>query len=69
MFCKRYSVLVDRHSIASSRYHHATCELISLAGQWKPARFAEAKQNCESCLDDCKRTAAAMRLHKANHGC
>ncbi len=69
MFCKRYSVLLDRHSIASYRYHHATCRLTFLAGQSKPARFAEAKQKCETCLNDCKRTSAAMRLHKANHGC
>ena len=69
MLCKRYSVLLDQHSIASTKYHEATSRLISLAGQSKPDRFAEAKQNCKSCLNDCKRTSAAIRVHKANHGC
>ncbi len=48
MLCERYSVLLDRHSIASTKYHQATCRLFSLAGQSKPDRFAEAKQNCEA---------------------
>lgn len=69
MFCKKYSFLLDRHSIASTKYHQATCRLISLAGQSKPVPFAEAKQNCEICLNDCKRTAAAVLNHKAAHGC
>ena len=69
MLCKRYSVLLDRHSVASTRYHQATSRLISLAGQSQPDRFAEAKQNCDACLNHCKQTAAAMRIHRANHRC
>lgn len=64
-----YSALLNDNAAASSRYHAATSELMSLAGQQNAARFNESKQNCEDCLDDCKRTAAAMRTHKAAHGC
>ena len=67
--CTTYSALLDRNAVATSRYHHATSELMSLAGQQNAAGFAEAKSNCESCLDECKRTAGAMRTHKAVHGC
>ena len=69
MFCKTYNALLDRYSIAASSYHEATSKLMSLAGQSKTARFAEAKHNCETCLNDCKSTSAAMRVHKAAHGC
>ena len=67
--CKTYSALLDCHSMASGKYHEATSELVSLAGQRKYALFAEAKRNCEICLRDCNRTAAAMRAHKAAHRC
>lgn len=67
--CIKYSALLDWNATASSRYHDATCELVSLAGQQNAARFSEAKRNCESCLDECKRTTAAMRVHRAAHGC
>lgn len=67
--CVRYSALLDSNAAASSRYHEATCELVSLAGRRNAAAFAEAKRNCERCLDECKCTAAAMRTHKAAHGC
>lgn len=67
--CETYGALLDRNAVASAKYHEATSELVSLAGQEKAARFPEAKRNCETCLDECKRTAAAMRAHKAAHGC
>ena len=67
--CITYNALLDRNAIASSKYHEATSELVSLAGHQKAESFAEAKRNCEACLDDCKRTAAAIRAHKAVHGC
>lgn len=68
-FCKTYGVLLDRNVVASSRYHDATSELMSLAGTQKATEFAEAKRNCETCLDDCKRTVTAMRAHRTAHGC
>ena len=67
--CHIYSALLDRNAVASSKYHEATSELMLLAGQQNAARFAESKQNCKDSLDDCKRTAAATRAHKAAHGC
>lgn len=67
--CIAYSALLDRNAAASTRYHEATSELVSIAGLQKHADFREAKRNCEICLDDCKRTTAAMRAHKAAHGC
>ena len=67
--CIKYSALLDRNATASTRYHEATSELLSLAGQRNAAGFAEAKRHCVCCLDECKRTAAAMRAHKAAHGC
>ena len=67
--CKTYSTLLDRHSAALTIYCKAVSELTLLAGKQKAVRFAEAKQDCETCLDDCQRTAAAMRTHKAAHGC
>ena len=67
--CHTYSALLDRNAVASSKYHKATSELMSLAGQQNAARFAESRQNCEDCLDVCKLTAAAMRAHKAAHRC
>ena len=67
--CKTYGALLDRNALASANYHKATSELVSLAGQEEAAGFAGAKLNCETCLDECKRTAAAIRAHKAAHGC
>lgn len=67
--CIRYSALLDRNVTASSRYQDATSKLLSLAGQQNAAGFAEAKRNCEACLDECIRTTAAMRAHKAAHRC
>ena len=67
--CHTYSVLLDRNVVASAKYHQATSELVSLAGQEKAPGFAEAKHNCETCLDECKRTAAALRTHKTAHRC
>ena len=67
--CQTYGALLDRNVVASARYHQATSELVSLAGHQKAAGFAEAKRNCETCLDECTRTAAAMRAHRAAHGC
>lgn len=67
--CRTYGALLDLNAVASSKYHEAISELVSLAGQQKAAGFAEAKRNCEIGLDDCKRTIAAMRAHKAAHGC
>ena len=69
MFCKTYNFLVDRHSVASTKYYEATTELVFLAGKQKQVRFADAKRNCETCLTNCKRTAEAMHAHKALHGC
>ena len=67
--CERYGALLDRNVIASTKYYEATSELVSLSGQLNAEGFAEAKRNCEACLDECKRTAAAMRAHKIAHGC
>ena len=67
--CHTYNALLHCHAAASARYHDATTELVSLAGHGDDARFVEAKQNCEICLEDCKRTVAAMRAHKAAHRC
>ena len=67
--CQTYGALLDRNVTASAKYHEATSELMSLAGTQKTAEFAEAKRNCEACLDDCKSTATAVRAHKAAHGC
>jgi len=67
--CVIYSALLDRHSVASSKYFKAFSELMFLAGKQNRARFGEAKRNCEICLRTCKRTAAAMRTHKAAHRC
>lgn len=67
--CVAYSALLERNCVASSQYHEATSELVSLAGQKNAESFAEAKRHCESCFDECKRTTAAMRAHKAAHGC
>ena len=67
--CRTYGALLDRNVVASFKYHEATSELVSLAGQQKAASFAEAKRSCKSCLDECKRTIAALRAHKAAHGC
>ena len=67
--CQIYGALLDRNAAASSRYYDATSDLVSLAGKQEAARFAGAKQNCEACLDECIRTTAAMRAHKAAHGC
>ena len=67
--CKTYGALLDHNATASARYHDATSELVSIASQENAAGFAEAKRNCEICLDECKRTASAIRAHKATHGC
>ncbi len=67
--CHTYSALLDRNAVASSQYHAATSQLVSLAGQDKAGAFAEAKRNCDTRLDECKRTTAAVRAHKAAHGC
>ena len=67
--CIKYSALLDRNATASTRYHEATSELVSLAGQKKAEAFAEAKHHCETCFGECKRTTAAMQAHKAAHGC
>lgn len=67
--CITFSALLDRNAVASSQYHEATSELLSLAGQKKAESFADAKRHCEACLDECKRSAGAMRAHKAAHGC
>lgn len=67
--CITYSSLLDRNCMASSRYCKALSELLFLAGRQNRAGFAEAKRNCEICLTNCKRTAAAMRAHKAAHRC
>ena len=67
--CKTYSALLDRNALASAKYHEATSELTSIAGLGKAALFAVAKRHCETCLANCKRTAAALRTHKAAHGC
>ena len=67
--CKTFAALLRCNAVASTKYHEATSELMSLAGQLRAAGFAEAKHNCEICLDECKRTAAAMRAHKTTHGC
>ena len=67
--CAKYGNLLDRNATASTRYHHATSELMSLAGTQKAALFAEAKRICEICLAECEATADAMRAHKAAHGC
>ena len=67
--CAKYGALLDRNVVASGRYHEATSELVSLAGQDKAANFAEARRRCETCLDECRRTAGAMRAHRAAHGC
>ena len=67
--CRTYSALLSLNAVASGKYHEATSDLMSLAGQGKFAIFAKARRNCEICLKDCKRTAAAMRAHKAAHGC
>lgn len=68
-FCRTYSALLVRNSVASGKYHEATSKLMLLAGQRQAARFAEAKRYCETCLRNCRRTAAAMRAHKAAHRC
>lgn len=67
--CITYSALLDRNVVAASRYHEATSQLVSLAGHQKAENFTEAKRYCEACFDECKRTAAAVRAHKAVHGC
>ena len=67
--CKTYRALLELNAVASAKYHEATSELVSLAGQEKATGFAESKRNCETCLDECRRTAGAMRTHKATHGC
>jgi len=67
--CKTYGALLERNVMASRKYHEATSALVSLAGHDIAAGFAEAKRDCEACLDECKRTASAIRAHKAAHGC
>lgn len=67
--CITYSALLNLNAMASAKYHAATSELVSLAATGAPVRFAEAKRNCKTCLRTCKRTTAAMRAHKAAHGC
>ena len=67
--CITYSALLDRNATASTKYHEAISEMVSVAGHQNAEGFAEAKRYCESCLHECKRTAAAMRTHKAAHGC
>lgn len=67
--CETYSALVDRLSGASSIYFKAVVDLMFLAGKQKAAQFTEAKQNCEICLKNCNRIAAAVRSHKAAHRC
>ena len=67
--CGTFGALLDRNVVASTKYHEASSELLSLAGQQKAAGFAKAKQNCKNCLDECKRTTAALRAHRAAHGC
>ena len=67
--CHTFSILLDHNALASAKYHEATSKLVSLAGQQKAAGFAEAKRHCETCLAECKRTASALRAHKAAHRC
>lgn len=67
--CITYTALLDRNCIASSKYCDALSELLVFAGKQKSARYAVAKRNCEICLTNCKRTAEAVRAHKAAHGC
>ena len=67
--CIAFSVLLDRNCVASGEYYDAVSALVFLAGKQKAASFAEAKRNCEICLKNCERTAAAMRAHKVAHGC
>jgi hypothetical protein len=67
--CITYAALLERNCAASSKYFDAVSVLVFLAGKQKAACFAEAKRNCETCLKDCRRTAAALRAHRAAHGC
>lgn len=67
--CITYSALLDHHCVASANYYEAVSVLVLLAGKQTGASFAEAKQNCEICLRNCKRTATAMREHKTAHRC
>jgi hypothetical protein len=69
VFCDTYHALLDRNHMACSRYYDATTELLMVARQGSAAGFDLAKRNCKVCLEDCKRTAAAMHDHKLAHGC
>ena len=69
MFCATYNALLDRNCEASARYFETTHRLMVLAGQGKAVSFEDARRDCKTCLENCRRTAAALHVHQAAHGC
>ena len=69
MFCATYNALLDRNCHASARYFETTCRLMMLVGKGKTASFEGARRDCKMCLENCRRTAAALHAHQAAHGC
>ncbi len=69
MFCHTYSSLLEEHCIATSNYLKAILVLTKLAGHGDAPAFGDAKHQCDSCLDECKRTRGVAEQHKFRHGC
>ena len=69
MYCEKQWQLIEAVCVASERYYNATTQLVSLAGKSLHGVFANAKIDCYDRLGDCQRAKAALRLHKAAHGC
>lgn len=69
MSCSTYSQLLGKYCSATSNYLKAIEALTKLAGVSSAANFAEAKQECEDCLEECRRTRDTANQHKVRHGC
>lgn len=69
MLCAEYNGLVERHHVATSRYHQAVTKLMALVGQGDFGSFEEARCDCKVRLQDCKRAAAKVYAHQDAHGC
>ena len=67
MYCYTCSHLLNQNHGASARYLGAITALVKVAGKNEPELFHDAKSYCEACLTECKRTAKAVREHKAEH--
>ena len=69
MLCLTGDNLLELNFAACTRYINAIDKLVQLVGGGQATSFAEAKDDCQLCLTECRETMNALRAHKADHGC